>query len=81
MMTDPNPALVFANPELKVSPGWPLPDVWLPIGSGVGVSLGERHRFESIRRDASGIVRVCGSLDLSADVAGEAGALVASGAA
>ena len=31
--------------------------------------------------DASGIVRVCGSLDLSADVAGEAGALVASGAA
>ena len=62
-------ALVFANPELKVSPGWPLPDVWLPIGSGVGVSLGERHRFESIRRDAS---RSCSRLrgSSSADVAG-----------
>ena len=43
-------------------------------------SLGERHRFASIRRDASGVVRVSGSLDLSAHVASEAGALVASGA-
>ena len=70
----PAARLVFANPELKVSPGWPLPDVWLPIGSGVGVSLGERP-LESIRggreRHRSS---VCGSPTAAADVAGEAGA-------
>ena len=24
-------ALIFPDPELRVSPGWPLPDFWLPV--------------------------------------------------
>jgi len=38
----------FVNPEIRVSPGWPLPDFWLPVISGVVVSLGEWNRIQRI---------------------------------
>lgn len=31
---------IFVDPEILVTPGWPLPEFWLPVGSGVSIDLG-----------------------------------------
>ena len=32
--------VLLIDPEIFVTPGWPLPDFWLPVGSGVAIDLG-----------------------------------------
>ena len=32
-----NGELIFPDPELFVSPGWPLPDFWLPVSPPIRI--------------------------------------------
>lgn len=43
-----NGELTFPDPELFVSPGWPLPDFWLPVFSAVALDLGSTIRIAQV---------------------------------
>lgn len=58
--------LAFVNPEIFVSPGWPLPDFWLPVISGAVLALGKWNRVQHISPRLNGL-DVKGSLLLGTD--------------
>ena len=56
--------------SIKVSPGWPLPDLWVPLGAGttVGFEVGApRHRVRAVAPRGDGGARIAGRVDLALD--------------
>jgi len=60
---------IFVDPQIEVTPAWPLPSFWLPVGSGVGIDLGtaisiSAFNFIAPSQDGTGGLNVAGQLRL-----------------
>lgn len=60
---------VFIEPAILVTPGWPLPEFWLPVGSGVSIDLGTANCLTSLdiiapSQEGTGGLNVAGEVRL-----------------
>jgi len=64
--------LFWQDPEIRVSPGWGLPDFWAPIGGFAGRRFSEFLQLSRLDILASGVLLVEGSLGAGTGGAGSA---------
>lgn len=66
-------ALSWDYPELKISPGWPLPDFWVPVLADVGIQLPGSLTVDEAFGTPSGGLRVGGKIFLGGGGGGRGG--------